>query len=121
MMANSASTSLDQDSGIRGIWRAWERFWFSPSDPTTLGFMRLVGGLLIFYVHLSYSFDLQTFFGRDAWLNLDLANNLRHELPMFSPGTQWDRAADLVPRNAEEKKFYDQWGYRPQQSIDKGR
>jgi hypothetical protein len=120
-MASSEVTTPGQESGIFGIWRAWERFWFTPGDPTTLGLMRLLGGFLIFYVHLSYSFDLQTFFGKEAWLNLDLANELRHELPMFSPGTQWDRAADLLPRNAEEQKFYEQWGYRPTQSIDKGR
>lgn len=120
-MASAANTSLDRASGIRGLWQAWDRFWFSPSDPTTLGFMRLVGGLLIFYVHLSYSFDLQTFFGRDAWLNIELADSLRHNLPMFSPGTQWDKQADLTPRTAEEIRFYEKWGYLPKQSIDKGR
>ena len=101
--------------------RTWERFWFAPGDPTTLGFMRLLGGLLIFYIHLSYSFDLQTFFGRDAWLTIDKANEFRRELPMLSPGTRWDRADEFVPRTPEDKAFMDKWGFPRQQSIAKGR
>src|SRR6516162_11639444 len=120
-MATSEYADLDQASGIGGLWRAWERFWFTPGDPTTLGFMRLLGGFLIFYVHLSYAFDLQTFFGRDAWLNLDLANEVRKEWPLFAPGLHWDRASDLTFKNPEEEKFINKWGYHPRQSIDKGR
>lgn len=119
-MGNAASDRLDQATGVRGLWKAWEQFWFSPADPTTLGFMRLVGGFLIFYVHLSYSFDLQTFFGKDAWLDLPTANLLRREIPTFAPGTQWDKHADLEPRTSEEKAFYMKWGYLPRQMVDKG-
>ena len=52
-----AHTSLIR-VGIRGLWQ--EQFWFK--RPTTLGFMRLVGGCSSF-VHLSYSFDCRPSLG----------------------------------------------------------
>ena len=55
---------------------AWGRFWFQPSDPTTLAFMRIITGLLVLYVHLAYCFDFQAFFGRNALVR-ELEN--RHE------------------------------------------
>jgi hypothetical protein len=120
-MASAELNGSDQATGILGIWRAWERFWFTPADPTTLGVMRLLGGLLIFYIHLAYSFDLQTFFGRDAWLNLDKATEFRKELPMLSPATRWDRADEFEPKTQEDEAFLQKWGFPRQQSITKGR
>jgi hypothetical protein len=45
----------------------WADFWFAPKDPTTLGFMRVVTGLLVLYIHLAYCLDLQAFFGKYGW------------------------------------------------------
>jgi hypothetical protein len=120
-MASMQLQADERDAGVRGMWRAWERFWFTPSDPTTLGFMRLVGGFLILYIHIAYSFDLQTFFGRDAWLSLDKATEFRKELPLGSPGTKWDRADEFNPRTPEDEAFFKKWGIYRQQSIAKGR
>ncbi len=120
-MASAELNGSDQATGPLGLWHAWERFWFKPGDPTTLGFMRLLGGFLIFYIHLSYSFDLQTFFGREAWLNLDQANEFRRELPMQSPGTKWDREGDFKFRSAEDEAFWKKWGSYRQQNVSKGR
>ena len=48
---------------IRIGWQGWERFWFSPADPTTLGLMRwLVGGMLV-YTHFVWGLQLESFFG----------------------------------------------------------
>ena len=120
-MASAEIGSLDQATGIRGLWQAWERFWFSPGDPTTLSLMRLVGGFLIFYLHLTYSFDLQTFFGRDAWLSLDKANYIRHETPLYAPDVKWDKPTDPTRLTAEDAAFLENWGYLPEHSISKGR
>ena len=40
----------------------WNRFWFAPTDPATLGLIRLFGGAMIFYTHLVWSKDLLGFF-----------------------------------------------------------
>ena len=41
--------------------RAWDRFWFSPTDPTTLCFMRICAGCVLLYVYVGYSFDLMSY------------------------------------------------------------
>ncbi len=46
----------------------WNRFWFTPADPATLGLIRLLAGLLLFYTHLVWSLDLEGFFGPQGWL-----------------------------------------------------
>jgi hypothetical protein len=64
----------------------WSRFWFAPTDPTTLGFMRIVTGLVMLYVHAVYSLDLQAYFGRHGWYSLSEVNRERREAPsVLSP------------------------------------
>ncbi len=52
----------------------WNRFWFSESDPATLGLIRLLAGTMIFYTHLVWTIDLEGFFGPDAWISLEAVN-----------------------------------------------
>lgn len=68
------------------LWRRWLNFWFAPGDPTTLGFIRVVTGLLVLYVHLAYCFDLQGFFGRYGWYSLEAINKERTEFPWMLGG-----------------------------------
>jgi hypothetical protein len=46
----------------------WNRFWFSPADPATLGLIRIFAGSMLFYTHLVWSLDLNAFFGPSGWL-----------------------------------------------------
>jgi hypothetical protein len=46
----------------------WNRFWFTPQDPATLGAIRILAGAMLFYTHLIWSFDLEGFFGPSGWL-----------------------------------------------------
>ena len=46
----------------------WNRFWFEPSDPATLGLIRICAGATMFYTHLVWSLDLEAFFGNQSWL-----------------------------------------------------
>ncbi len=51
-----------------GFLGALGRFFFSPTDPSTLGFMRLITGLILLYVHgVGYTLDLQELLGPNAW------------------------------------------------------
>ncbi len=52
----------------QGAWEGWNRFWFSPSDPATLGMLRIMTGAMLFYTHLVWTLGLDSFFGPDAWL-----------------------------------------------------
>lgn len=51
-------------TGIRG----WNEFWFRPSDPATLGLIRILGGAMLFYTHFVWALDLEAFFGEQPWL-----------------------------------------------------
>ncbi len=44
----------------------WNRFWFTPADPATLGAIRIFAGAMLFYTHLVWSLDLRAFLGRAA-------------------------------------------------------
>jgi hypothetical protein len=46
----------------------WNRFWFTPQDPVTLGLIRILAGAMLFYTHLVWSLDLAGFFGHSGWL-----------------------------------------------------
>jgi hypothetical protein len=46
----------------------WNRFWFQPSDPATLGLIRICTGAMLLYTHLVWSLDLTAFVGPDSWL-----------------------------------------------------
>src|SRR5713226_5970614 len=100
--------------------RAWNQFWFTPADPTPLGMIRICCGLVVLYIHLAYSYDLQAFFGRDAWLSLDRMNEFRKELPWVGPSTGWDQPAPIPASNAEEEKFINRWGVHPSQVMTYG-
>jgi hypothetical protein len=49
----------------------WNRFWFTPQDPATLGLIRILAGGMLFYTHLVWSLDLPGFFGPRGWLSPD--------------------------------------------------
>ena len=51
----------------QAIGRGWNAFFFQPRDPTPLGLIRVVVGLLVFWSFLVYGLDLQAFFGSDGW------------------------------------------------------
>jgi len=107
-------------SSIRALAGAWNRFWFSPADPTTLGLVRLCCGLLVFYVHLAYSPDLQTLFGPDAWLDSQTINEFRKEAPVVAPPSGWEHVLPLRPQTAEEQLYVNKWGINPRQTVATG-
>lgn len=46
----------------------WNRFWFEPADPATLGAIRICAGAMLFYTHLVWGWDLTAFVGPRSWL-----------------------------------------------------
>src|SRR6266545_6275934 len=75
----------------RTAWQRWVAFWFPASDPTTLGFVRITTGLLVLYIHLAYSVDLQQFFGKQGWYSAQFVDRERREYPwQATPFIDWD-------------------------------
>ncbi len=57
----------------------WNRFWFTPTDPATLGLIRLLAGAMLLYTHLVWTLDLEAFFGPDGWLPKSIVGPLRED------------------------------------------
>ncbi len=54
---------------LRAMRDGWNRFWFTPSDPATLGVIRVLAGGMLFYTHLVWSLRLVEFFGPHSWVS----------------------------------------------------
>jgi hypothetical protein len=105
--------------------RAWNRFWFTPGDPTMLGLIRICCGIMTLAVHLAYTYDLQAFFGRNAWLNLQSANEFRAESPWLAPPSAWEEPAPLpLPSDPQESEqvlqSIQRWGVDPRLATAEG-
>jgi hypothetical protein len=100
-----AAMSTTPPAPSRTFLQRWKAFWFSPADPTTLGFMRVVTGLLVVYTHLTYSLDLQAFFGRFGWYGSGYVERERKEYPsVVSPLWEWE-AQDRPPSSPRIPDF----------------
>src|SRR5579884_4442585 len=105
---------------LRASVRGWDRFWFHPADPTTLGLIRLCAGLVVLYVHLVYTLDLQDVIGPHAWIDLRGINQLRSEMPISIPPTTYNpEPPKALPRPGDEAeaqyvdRYTKTWGSDP--------
>jgi hypothetical protein len=69
--------------------RAVDRFFFEPSDPTTLGLIRIASGILILYVLLVYAIGLADYVGPYAWVGNDVTRYIRAENEIQGPPSNW--------------------------------
>ena len=79
-MSTTPSTPAPGSQGIADrVMAGWSLFWFTPADASLLGVIRICIGLLVLYVHLVYSLDVQAYFGEHAWIDLPIVNAQRLE------------------------------------------
>ncbi len=60
----------------RGVLDGWNWFWFTPTDPATLGLIRIFAGSMLFYTHLIWSIDLNGFMGERGRFSHDLVERM---------------------------------------------
>ncbi len=70
-----ALISYAEDSA-RAVSESWDAFWFKPADPTLLGLIRILTGLMLLYTHAVWGLVLPDFFGEGGWLNESLVRTL---------------------------------------------
>src|SRR5438270_9648867 len=101
-----------------GGWRAvLDRclaFWFKPANLTTLGAIRICAGLLFTYILVVYCYDLYELLGKDAWVDSEMMNQLRHDQPWWRESDQWiDDRAKPLPNDPAEKarlnRYFNDW------------
>ena len=57
------------EESARALAESWDAFWFKPADPTLLGLIRILTGLMLLYTHAVWGLVLPDFFGEGGWLN----------------------------------------------------
>jgi Vitamin K-dependent gamma-carboxylase len=96
---------------------AWNRFWYTPSDPRVLAAIRIITGLIALYTLIGYSLDLQEFVGQYAWYDLDSRIEEVNNAPFVNVPFDWPAIKPREPANPEEQKYqlyYSQkWGDDP--------
>lgn len=88
-MSDAATTGDGVSAWFRDGWRGWNRFWFTPRDPTVLCLLRIAVGLMLFYSHAIFASDLTAFLGDSAWIDNDTARSLHDGT--FGP-SDWGRS-----------------------------
>ena len=56
---------------------AWERFWLTPQNPTTVCLLRWLAGAMLLYTHVVWTLGLDEFFVSDGWQPADLVAGIR--------------------------------------------
>jgi Vitamin K-dependent gamma-carboxylase len=104
-------TVCHQSAGLlRTVLRAWDRFWFTPADPTLFCLIRICCGVITLYTIAAYSFSLQEFFGPNGWVNLDLRLRSRYEAPVVASPLTWDEARPAArPETPEQQRYFDEY------------
>jgi hypothetical protein len=88
---------------------AWNRFWFTPADPTVLGLIRICCGLITFYTFLAYTFDLQELLGEHAWLDLATRQQQYRVGPVLGPVTTDWLGVQRLPRPTDPGPAQSYW------------
>src|SRR5271170_3988940 len=68
----------------RTVEREWNAFWYTPVDPTLLGLLRLLTGLMLVYTHAVWGLALDDFFGPTSWLSRPLVRSMEADQYVFS-------------------------------------
>ncbi|MBV8126168.1 MAG: HTTM domain-containing protein [Planctomycetaceae bacterium] len=76
----------------RSLAQWWNAFWYTPADPTLLGVVRILTGLMLLYTHAVWGMALDAFFGPTAWLSKELVLSIQSD--QFAYSFWW-----LVPSN----------------------
>jgi hypothetical protein len=57
-----------------GLASGWNGFWYTPVDPSLLGLIRILAGMMLLYDHAIWGLVLQDFFGPQSWISRDLVD-----------------------------------------------
>lgn len=73
-MSDLFSVTIKQK--VRSFSQSVEQFFFAPSSPEVLAWIRIATGAMIAYIHLIWLMDLKSFFGPDALVNGEVLESL---------------------------------------------
>jgi Vitamin K-dependent gamma-carboxylase len=100
----------------------WIGFWFTPQDPTRLGLMRILAGLVTTYTIFVHGMTLPQFMGADGWCDVALRREQIHDQPyaigpLTAVPTSGNDQPIPAPSNDFERKYLadykKRWGFPP--------
>mgnify|MGYP000974783575 CR=1 FL=1 len=110
------STLLHADLKQTSWFSGWNRFWFTPADPTLLGLIRICCGLITLYTMIVYSFRLQDFMGEHGWQDLQIRLKQVYDEPRVIDNLNWTGLV-IQPATDEEREYneayFKKWGSGP--------
>jgi hypothetical protein len=68
----------------RTVSRGWNTFWYTPADPTLLGLIRILVGLMLLYTHAVWGLVLDDFFGPEGWISRELVDLVQSDQFAYS-------------------------------------
>ena len=74
----------DLTARARSLADDWDAFWFRPADPTLLGLLRILTGLMLLYTHAVWGLVLGQFFGPVSWLSPALVRAIQQDQYTYS-------------------------------------
>ena len=69
---------------VHSVAREWDAFWHTPADPSLLGAMRIMTGLMLLYTHAVWGLELRRFFGPSGWLGAGLVRAIQADQFAYS-------------------------------------
>jgi hypothetical protein len=111
MTTDNAAAGAGPPSATDRMIERWNRFWFTPRDPTVLGLMRICCGLITLYTVFMYSLNLQEFFGEHAWWDLQSARRNVHDKGYQTPPLS-GRFTTPMPANEFQEEYTQEYKRR---------
>ena len=62
----------------------WNRFWYTPADPSLLGSIRILTGLMLLYTHAVWGVALPDFYTSTGWLSPALVRSMEANQSVYS-------------------------------------
>jgi hypothetical protein len=108
---------LEKVTSDRSFLSRWNAFWFTPQDPTLLGLMRILAGLITFYTIFIHGLTLDTFMSEHAWYDLEgrgemVRDNPYVVLPLSGQLSPLPPPADQFQKHYREA-YKKRWGSPP--------
>lgn len=68
----------------QSVSQGWNAFWYTPADPTLLGVLRVLAGLMLLYTHAVWGLALDNFFGPTSWMSPELVRTIQADQFAYS-------------------------------------
>src|SRR4051794_11634975 len=97
-------------SGSHSFASRWLAFWFTPQDPTLLGLMRILAGVITLYTFAVHGMTLQALMGERGWFDLATRLDTVYNRPVLVPPLGGN--ASPLPRPVDDFQREYQEAYR---------